>query len=124
MAACTIGRSRPDGGMADAAASKAAVRKGVRVRVPLRARRFAVQRARKGVLKPGLGRSLVISALWPRRHSLDPKCRCPCGVGGTSPAEAPEPPEIQLDCIVCRSRRSDPGQLGLAGVVFGHSSEG
>ena len=37
MAACTIERSRPDGGMADAAASKAAVRKGVRVRVPLRA---------------------------------------------------------------------------------------
>ena len=36
-AACTIKRSRPDGGMADAAASKASVRKGVRVRVPLRA---------------------------------------------------------------------------------------
>ena len=39
MAACTIERSRPDGGMADAEASKASVRKGVRVRVPLRARR-------------------------------------------------------------------------------------
>ena len=35
-------RSSPDGGMADAAASKAVVRKGVRVRVPLRARRLAL----------------------------------------------------------------------------------
>ena len=37
----------PDGGMADAAASKAAVRKGVRVRVPLRALRH--QRFRRSV---------------------------------------------------------------------------
>ena len=35
---CTLGPSGPDGGMADAEASKASVRKGVRVRVPLRAR--------------------------------------------------------------------------------------
>src|SRR5271168_1618706 len=51
MPACTIRGSRPDGGMADAAASKAAVRKGVRVRVPLRARRFTSAERSQGLRK-------------------------------------------------------------------------